>query len=378
MKKGILIDAFDNKEWIGGLYYKRNILYSLLQNNHIREKYRIVVVTYPDNLEIFHDFGDKIALHLINFSGYREMQAKMLGLCMRYRCKYIFPSENQHYRWLGLQVIAWLPDFQHNYFPNFFSEEELENRTRRVYRIIEKDIPLILSSNECLNDFRKYYSMEYNKVFVVPFVSYIESLVKNITADKEDRILCKYNLSKTRYACIMNQFWQHKNHMVVFRALIKFYKNNPESNFVFVFTGKMDDYRRPDYINSIRDVISEPVLKDRIRMLGLIERDEQVLLMKKAEFIIQPSLFEGWGTVLEDAKVLDKTVLLSDIRVHREQCHAKSKLFDPYDADMLAAMIEEETKMEHVDDVANGFVDMRNRAEEYSKQFQRLLDMRLR
>ena len=34
---------------------------------------------------------------------------------------------------------------------------------------------------------------------------------------------------------------------------------------------------------------------------------------------MQPSLCEGWGTVLEDAKVLDKAVLLSDIPVHREQ-----------------------------------------------------------
>lgn len=56
-----------------------------------------------------------------------------------------------------------------------------------------------------------------------------------------------------------------------------------------------------------------------IRLLGFVERTEQLCIMKNAAFIVQPSLCEGWGTVLEDAKVLDKAVLLSDIPVHREQ-----------------------------------------------------------
>ena len=49
-----------------------------------------------------------------------------------------------------------------------------------------------------------------------------------------------------------------------------------------------------------------------IRLLGFVERTEQLCIMKNAAFIVQPSLCEGWGTVLEDAKVLDKAVLLSD------------------------------------------------------------------
>lgn len=49
---------------------------------------------------------------------------------------------------------------------------------------------------------------------------------------------------------------------------------------------------------------TEPVAGS-IRLLGFVERTEQLCIMKNAAFIVQPSLCEGWGTVLEDAKVLD-------------------------------------------------------------------------
>jgi glycosyltransferase involved in cell wall biosynthesis len=108
-------------------------------------------------------------------------------------------------------------------------------------------------------------------------------------------------------------------------------------------------------------------------VLGFIDRTEQLVIMKNSEYVIQPSLFEGWGTVVEDAKVLDKTILLSDIPVHREQMNEKCILFDPYDPVELAELIAIETKKEHHDDIKKGLEDMHARAKEYSKGFQRLL-----
>ena len=97
--------------------------------------------------------------------------------------------------------------------------------------------------------------------------------------------------------------------------------------------------------------------------------------MKGARFLIQPSLFEGWGTVLEDAKVLDKTVLLSDIPVHREQMNEKCTLFEPHDADELARLIVynwEKTDIS-TDDVSRGIELMYQSALRYSEEMKRLL-----
>jgi hypothetical protein len=41
--------------------------------------------------------------------------------------------------------------------------------------------------------------------------------------------------------------------------------------------------------------------------------------MRRSIGMLQPSAFEGWSTVVEDAKTLGKTILASSIEVHREQ-----------------------------------------------------------
>ena len=50
--------------------------------------------------------------------------------------------------------------------------------------------------------------------------------------------------------------------------------------------------------------------------------------MKNSYAIIQPSLFEGWSTVVEDAKALNKFIFLSDLNVHKEQNPKNASFFD--------------------------------------------------
>ena len=135
----------------------------------------------------------------------------------------------------------------------------------------------------------------------------------------------------------------------------------------------MEDYRNPKYINRLKEIALDPLVSSHISILGFIDRKEQIALMKNAAFVIQPSLFEGWGTVVEDAKVLDKTVLLSDIPVHKEQKNDKCILFDPHDSVLLANLIYEESQKKHHDNIQNGIEDMYKRAKDYSKGFETLL-----
>ena len=62
--------------------------------------------------------------------------------------------------------------------------------------------------------------------------------------------------------------------------------------------------------------------------------------MKNSIFVLQPSLFEGWGTVVEDAKALDKIIVMSDIKVHYEQKNTKCIIFAKDNCDELADIID--------------------------------------
>ena len=58
-------------------------------------------------------------------------------------------------------------------------------------------------------------------------------------------------------------------------------------------------------------------------------RAEQLLLMKYAQAVIQPSLFEGWSTVIEDAISLQVPVIASNLPVNIEQLGDRGVYFDP-------------------------------------------------
>jgi glycosyltransferase involved in cell wall biosynthesis len=76
-----------------------------------------------------------------------------------------------------------------------------------------------------------------------------------------------------------------------------------------------------------------------VSILGKIPRYDQVMLMKGARLVVQPSLFEGWSTVLEDARALGKQVVASDFPVHIEQALPEAVYFRRNDSVDCASAI---------------------------------------
>ena len=61
--------------------------------------------------------------------------------------------------------------------------------------------------------------------------------------------------------------------------------------------------------------------------------------MRASDAVLNPSLFEGWSTTVEEAKSLGKRVVLSDIPVHREQAPAGAVYFPPRNPKALADVL---------------------------------------
>jgi hypothetical protein len=64
---------------------------------------------------------------------------------------------------------------------------------------------------------------------------------------------------------------------------------------------------------------------------GLIERKEQIQLLRRCVAVVQPSLFEGWSTIIEDARIFGKR---TDVDIPQEQNPERSvlsrRLDDPW------------------------------------------------
>ena len=134
-----------------------------------------------------------------------------------------------------------------------------------------------------------------------------------------------------------NQFWPHKNHIRVLEAISQL--KSKELPFQIVFTGNTSSYRNKNIFNDLKDFIEKNQLTNDIIITGFIDRDEQIALIKNAIAVVQPSYFEGWSTVIEDAKALNKYVIASNINVNVEQINKDCTFFNPDDAEELANIL---------------------------------------
>ena len=151
---------------------------------------------------------------------------------------------------------------------------------------------MVLSSFDAARDLERFYPGHRCAVEVVHFVSYIEPEVCAITPELEQSVRDKFDL-KRNYIYIPNQFWQHKNHIVMVEAIECLLKEGRLCDYDFVFTGNLKDYRNPEYIDKLRKIMESDTVCANIKLLGFVERTEQLAIMKNAQFIVQPSLCEA-------------------------------------------------------------------------------------
>ena len=188
---------------------------------------------------------------------------------------------------------------------------------------------VILSSETAKADFIKYYPQYKDKACVLHFAPVLDFVPLNGVSKVQE----KYGIAG-KYFFLPNQYWKHKNHKVVLEAL-RILKE--DGNFVrVVSTGNTSDYRAPEYFAEIKEFIKEHELVDRYLILGMIPYADVQALAEASLGYINPSFFEGWSTTVEEAKYRGKPILLSDLKVHREQAPEKSVFFDPNDSEELA------------------------------------------
>ena len=334
MTVAFVLDVGDG--WVGGLNYYRNLLAAVVRyaSNEIKVK---VFVSDRQDMSVYQDFPkgiDFVPLSIFDrwTLGWfvRKVFIKVFGYdkVLDYYLK-TYDVDVLSTRCPSVKNIAWIPDFQHKYLPQFFSESELKLRDL-CYAGIARNMDLIIfSSNAAKEDFITYYPGYESKARVLHFVPDID--VSLPTVNKA--VMEKYGI-RDKFFFLPNQYWAHKNHKIVLEALRILKAQN---KFVrVVSTGNTKDYRAPHHVEELMSFIHEHQLEDMYIILGLIPYADVQTLAAASWGYINPSFFEGWSTTVEEAKYRGKRILLSDLRVHREQAPKYGVFFDPNNEGELA------------------------------------------
>ncbi|MEM0900896.1 MAG: glycosyltransferase, partial [Pseudomonadota bacterium] len=309
-----------DEKWIGGGYYIRNVV-SALGKLPAVERPSILMIS--DNRRSY-DFIAETGYPDLTWLTREQFDPRSTEFAIDATFPWALPGVEE-------KAVSWIPDLQEHHLPAFFSKEEIEGR-QNWHRSCFQTAGLILSSQAVLDDVDRFYPNQGQDKKVVHFATF-DTLDKSTVAETVER----YDLGE-RYVLCPNQLWIHKNHVVALDAL-RILKQRGKDISLY-FTGNDHDHRAVGYSRFLKQRIADWGLTENVRFLGFLPRGDQLALMSGANYILQPSLFEGWSTVIEDAKAMSQFVLASDLDVHKEQLNTNFELFDRSNPQALADAME--------------------------------------
>ncbi|MCB0501080.1 MAG: glycosyltransferase [Bacteroidetes bacterium] len=378
MRRKIGLLANFTEKWIGGLYYIQNLLCAL---NSLPDEEK------PEIILFYHEATPTQLFDEVNYPYYKKKCLQSLPKWERalykiarlingknYQLKKIFNKEGIESLFpiaqynpelvLNARPKYWIFDFQHKFLPQYFSEKEIQKRDIEFEQIALNCEELVVSSYDAKSHFEQFYPESNAQVKVLRFISIIDFNTLAKTSIKKLRL--KYNLGNKPYFLTSNQFWKHKNHIVILESLLSL----KSLDFLMVFTGLEEDPRNPNYVTSLNQFITDNDLRDKVMSLGFISRIDQLCLLHNAVAAIQPSKFEGWNTFIEDSKSLNKKVIASKLSVHIEQLGDKGSYFETDNSDELSDLIKLELENSSADNITD-ITTLKNHALKKSQKFGR-------
>jgi glycosyltransferase involved in cell wall biosynthesis len=369
------------KGWLGGFYYYQNIINAInfLEDTEKPE----IVIFYNDDYSAYLNELHYPYLQLVPWKFIEVKKGYLLSLLKQ---KNVFVNDMiRIYHLDGIYAVndnplpatrgidsntiaaAWFPDLQHKFFPQFFDKKRLWFRELRLKITLKNAKDLVVSSNDTVDHFRKFYTLPATlRIHVLQFVSVLDAYkTRDISV-----VRSAYKIPD-EYFIVSNSFLKHKNHKVVLHALkLLAEKNKP---VYIVFTGKMNVYGSDnEHLDELISIVKENKLESYVSFLDVIPREDQLCMMKHAKAVLQPSMFEGWNTTIEDAKSMQLPVIASHIPVHKEQLGNAGTYFDPLSPEELASVLSGYSKPGN----GNLYDDYASRVKMFAAEFLKIFNYR--
>jgi glycosyltransferase involved in cell wall biosynthesis len=140
-----------------------------------------------------------------------------------------------------------------------------------------------------------------------------------------------------RYLLYPAKTWKHKNHAFLIRAIGRRRAELAREGIRLVLTG---GFVQPRDAEDLRRLTAEHRVSDRVEILGFQSDERMQALLDHAEFLIFPSLFEGFGLPVLEAMSSGCPVVCSDRASLPEIAGDAATYFDPADPDSLVSVLD--------------------------------------
>jgi len=324
MKIGVnLLDLYPGK--IGGMeqYVRNLILYSCSNNDII-----FYLFLNQENYHSFVEHPNKICKVRIDPKN-REIQLyshiEKLNLDI-----WFCPLLHLDPKYVMIPSVVTIPDMQHELYPEFFSQEILEWRSKNYeFSVKNADRILTLSnySKEMIINRFNVSPKKVDAIYLDADASFQSNTLKN-----SEIIVKKYGLPD-EYIFYPANFWKHKNHIKLIQALVIIHKKF-RRKIHLVLTGQK---KKLDH--EIIRLIKKERLSRYIHILGYIDQSDIQAVYERSNLVIFPSLFEGFGIPLVEAMICNRPIVCSDRTSIPEVVGDAAEFINPENADDIAEKI---------------------------------------
>ncbi len=154
-------------------------------------------------------------------------------------------------------------------------------------------------------------------------------------AEELGRVSAKYRLPR-RYFFYPAQFWRHKNHELIVRAL-RLIADEGAEDVKVVFCGNYEDYFRAINIKQLTELVNESQVGDRVVYLGKVPDEDMPALYRLSCGLTMPTFFGPTNLPPLEAWHFGRPVITSNIPGIREQIGDAGLLVDPHSPRELAS-----------------------------------------
>lgn len=313
----------------GGFQQALSVVLFLTRKKWVGTEF-VVFVLEPENKKILNNLGVEAILIKKNIRYYfHRLWAKFfensLGIFLPFR-GYIDDALSRH----KIDLVYFLgPSFyamglsKHNYivtvwdqchrdwpeFPEVRLGMEFERREFLYKGILPKAMCILVDDELSKTKMHKRYGIDLERIKVARFFPMME--LKTISQIDEITLLKKYSIHRP-FIFYPAQFWCHKNHAYILKALKLLKAENIFLEAVFVG----NNYGSREMIEKMTKSLN---IEDRVHFLGFIPRDELVVFYRKALALVMPTYFGPTNIPPLEAFSLHCPVCYSDLPGLRDQ-----------------------------------------------------------
>lgn len=229
---------------------------------------------------------------------------------------------------LSIKVIVPVHDLMHRYeqkFPevrnNYEAREVVFSSNAKYAECILTDSKV--GTRQFVESYSGYMKNKTPYVISMPFI-----VPRHVDECTEEFIEVS-----PKYIFYPAQFWQHKNHLNLIKAIKILSKDIPDIHLVLVGSEKNN-------MKTIKKIISENCLDKNVTILGFVSNENVTYLYKHAVGLVMPSYFGPTNIPPLEAMALGCPVAVSNKYAMPEQVGDAGLLFNPDSPEEIAACIK--------------------------------------